>query len=82
MATGDSDITLLTVLQHMQAMEQRLIERIEGVRDDLSGRIDRLEAKVDHNHIQVTAQLDAIDRRLDDVEVVEIPKLKKAVGMK
>lgn len=89
MTKGDSDITLLTVLQHMQSMEQRLIERIDGVRDSLNGRIDGLEVKVDRlemkgdrNHVQVIAQLDAIDRRLDEVEVVEIPKLKKMVGMK
>jgi hypothetical protein len=30
----------------------------------------------------LTAQIDAIDRRLDDVEVVQVPKLKKAVGMR
>ena len=73
-----NDITLQTVLRHMQAMESRMMERFDAI----DTRFDRLEAKVDRNHAQLTFQIDAIDRRLDEVEVTEVPALKKAVGMK
>ncbi len=82
------DITLKTILEHMRAMEDRLISRIEGAEDRLGSRIEKVETglknlnfKVDQNHVQVMTQLDNIDARLDDLEVVQVPKLKKAVGM-
>ncbi len=101
MANND-DITLLTILQHMQAMEQRLTARVDGVDvkvDRLETKVDRLETKVDRLETRVNGletklvrveakvdlalvQIGNIDERLDDVEVVQLPKVKKAVGIK
>ena len=80
----------------MQGMEQRLIVKIDGVEEKLTRRIDNLEVKidslevkvdnlevkVDRNHAQTMVAFDNMDARLDDLEVVQVPKLKKAVGMR
>ncbi len=72
----NGDITVAMLLQHMQDMEGRIISRF----DHTDARIAKLETKVDHNHLIVTTQLDNIDARLDDIEVVQVPALKKAVA--
>lgn len=91
MADASNDITLKTVLQHVQmlaqnifAMEQRLSTRI----DSLEKKMEKLELKVDRNHEQAMRNhaitvvgLKNIDDRLDDLEVVQVPAIKKAVGM-
>lgn len=74
-------ITLRVILQHMQAMEHRLMStlgsridsldtRLSGKIESLATRMDRMERKMD-NH---TLQLDAIDKRLDAVEIEDLPK--------
>lgn len=81
----DNDITPAILLQHMQGMEQRIMTRIDGLEakhDNLEVKVDRIEAKVDRNHSQTMVALDNIDSRLDDIEVVQVPAIKKAVGMK
>ncbi len=78
MSPKDDDITWAIVLQHMQGMEQRLVERIDGVEI----KVDRLAVKVDQNHAILSTQIANMDARLDDLEVVQVPKLKKAVGMR
>lgn len=82
MAQKDHDITWAIVLQHMQGMEQRLLEIIEKRFAQVNDRFDRLESTVDHNHMMLSTQISNIDGRLDDVEVVQVPRLKKAMGMK
>ena len=88
---GKPRITLRIVFEHILHMEQRLTQRIDGVEQrltkridgvesSLTQRIDKLERKVDRNHIQISAQIDALDKRLDDLEVVQIPTLKRAIG--
>jgi len=74
---NDADITLLTVLRHMQAMEQRIMERFAK----MDARIDRLDAKIDRIHALLTLQIDNIDKRLDDIEVVELPAIRKVIGI-
>ena len=80
-----SGVTVQVLLQHMQGMQHALTREIRAVRDelkaDLSGtniRLDRLERKVDLLGIQI----ENIDGRFDDLEVVEVPKLKKVIGMR
>jgi len=84
----NDDITLAVLLQHMQGMEQRLMNviqevekklttRIDAVDNKLTKRMDVLERKIDF----ISVQIGNIDKRLDDVEVIQIPKLKKAVGI-
>lgn len=89
MSTKDDGVTPAVLLQHMQGMETRLSERISGVESTLSSRLDRVEqgladlkTTVDRNHIQTTAQIDMLDKRLDDIECVQVPTLKKAVGIR
>lgn len=89
MSPKDDDITWAIVLQHMQGMEQRLSERIDGTRTELKGDINslRTELKGDLNRIErkvdiALVQIGNLDQRLDDIEVVQVPKLKKAVGMR
>lgn len=72
------------VMNYMQSMEQRIMSRIDGLEtkvDRLGEKVDRLEAKVDRNHTQNMNALDNIDARLDDLEVVQVPAIRKVVGM-
>ena len=73
----------------MQNMQGVLTKEIREVRTDLGGRIDRLEnkvdrleKKVDQNHAILSMQISNLDERLDDLEVVQVPTIKKAVGIK
>jgi len=85
MAKKDNDITPAVLLQHIQAMEKRLVVRMEDVRVGLKAdvravgeRVVLVEKKVDLARVQIGN----IDERLDDVEVVQVPMLKKAVRMR
>lgn len=77
-------ITLRTVIDHMDrkfqavdarfdSLEGRLNEKIDGVQRGLNEKIDGAERRL-------TRQMDGLDKRLDDIEITEIPKLKKVVG--
>jgi len=87
-ATSSSDgraITSAVLLDHMRGMEGRLIQHIDSVKTELSVRIDhldihmdRLERKVDWINVSITN----LDERLTDIEIVQIPKIKKAIGMR
>ena len=85
MAKKDNDITPAVLLQHIQAMEKRFVVRMEDVRTELKAdvravgeRVVLVEKKVDLARVQIGN----IDERLDDVEVVQVPMLKKAVRMR
>lgn len=66
----DSDITLGTILEHMRGMEERIGQRFENV----ACRLDRLELGQQRLERNLTAQIDAIDKRLDAVEIEHLPK--------
>ncbi len=85
-AKASGKITLRTLLTHMQGMKEELKQNISDVRHDLKQDIAgvhnnlkqdiaRLETKVDHGFAQIGAQLDTIDTRLDDIEI--IPSITK-----
>jgi hypothetical protein len=84
---GQPRITLRMVFEHMLNMDQRLTQRMDaieqimqgmlGVQQGLRADINRVERKVD----LALVQIGNIDARLDHLEVVEIPRLKKARGM-
>lgn len=89
MSTKDDDITPAVLLQHMQGMEGRLRDEFRSGLQSLEDKVDRNheEARRNHeearrNHAIVMTGLDNIDGRLDDIEVVQVPKLKKAVGIR
>ncbi|MDD5055441.1 MAG: hypothetical protein PHZ00_04210 [Candidatus Peribacteraceae bacterium] len=95
---NNSDITLLTILQYMQAMEERLIARIAKVEFEVGGlkitiggletnveglnhEVMNLGERVEKGFAQVSLQIDNMDKRIDDIEVVELPAIKKVVGI-
>ncbi len=77
----NDDITMQTLLQHMQGMERRLMEKIEGIQIDMKN----LEHKVDRGFAQTGIQIDNIDKRLDAIEIEQLPKrvakLEATMGM-
>jgi hypothetical protein len=84
--SNDQDITPKILLEHMRGMEHRLVEKLNntenGIRSDMKEqfnvvniRLDRLESKV--SLIQV--QIKNMDERLDDLEVVQVPKIRKSI---
>lgn len=78
MAQSDG-ITPAILLGHMQGMEQRL-------RDDFSSAIlaseGRLRSEIKFSETNIIRQIEGIDERVDDIECVQIPMLKKAVGIR
>ena len=96
MAKHPVRITWRILLQHVQTMGNGLTKRMDDMENRImnrfakvdsrfahvDSRMDRLENKMDRIHMNLSGQIDAIDQRLDDVEVVQVPKLKKAVGMR
>ena len=83
-------ITLRIVIAHMQNMqqllrsdmkelEQRLSAQMNNIEIRLSRRIGILNEKVDQRHVNLLGQIDMIDSRLVDIEVKEIPELKRAI---
>ncbi|MDD5103179.1 MAG: hypothetical protein PHX93_02145 [Candidatus Peribacteraceae bacterium] len=75
-------VTAAVLLDHMRGMEKRLTQRIDIVRNDLTVRMDRMENKVERVYVDLSSQIEGLDHRLDDIEVSQIPKLKKSVGMR
>jgi hypothetical protein len=82
-------IALGVVLDHirgmsvkMDTMKKELMEKIDGkvngFRNELVPRIDRLERKVDF----IGVQIGSLDERLDDLEVVQLPAIRKKVGIR
>ncbi|MBI5156073.1 hypothetical protein HZA45_02230 [Candidatus Peregrinibacteria bacterium] len=71
-------ITLRDVIAHIQAM-----------RNDLSGRMDRLEIRMDRLEVQMVSltkevrmtqmQAGNLDGRLDDIEINHLPKIERKV---
>jgi hypothetical protein len=86
MADQDDGITLKVVLDQMQSMHnvvlqeiRRLDVKIDQVEKRLGARIDRVEANL-------TRQIDAIDKRLDAIEIEQLParvaKLERTIAVR
>jgi predicted nuclease with TOPRIM domain len=76
--SADPEITPKVLLDHLQAMSQSLREEIRAVRADVrqvGERVDRVERNL-------TAQIDALDRRLDELEVQTLPRRVTALEAK
>ena len=72
-------------MDHMQGMERRLQSEIGGVRSDLAKTEARLTTRIDRVERDITwikVSVENIDKRLDTIEVVQVPRLEKAVGMR
>jgi hypothetical protein len=59
------DITLRTIVEHIQGLRDSL----EGRMDRLEGRIGKLESRVDIMDLRLSSQIDALDRRLDTIKI-------------
>ena len=86
----DTEITLKVLLDHIQGMRHDLTQRMDNLENSLSNRIDGLEKRMDGmeqrmeiRFDQLVFQIGAIDKRLDAIEIEELPKrvkrLEKAV---
>jgi hypothetical protein len=79
---AENDITLGTVMQHMQHLHGIVLAHF----DRLEAKFDQLETKVDRNHINLSSQIEAIDKRLDSIEIEALPRrvtvLEKKVGIR
>ncbi len=68
-------VTPAILLEHMRHME----ERIMNAMDTRFCKVDIRFSGLEQQNAQILYQIDNIDKRLDDIEVFQIPKLKKAV---
>ncbi|GEM_PF-699222 len=87
----NQDITPAILLQHMQGMERRIMQHMDARFaqvdsrfslmdkrfDAIDARLSKLERKVE----LLSVQIGNLDERLDDLEVVKVPMLQKAVGI-
>jgi hypothetical protein len=71
-------VTLGTIMSHMTNMKEDLIERIDDVKTSLNARINDvntgLNARMDRMERNLTRQIDGIDKRLDAVEIEQLPR--------
>ena len=69
-AMDDKDITLRTILDHMRGMEDRINKRFDVVHL----RFNAVDARIDLLGRNLTRQIDAIDKRLDEIEIEKLPQ--------
>ncbi len=74
MPTPDSDITARMLLEHLRQMEQRLTASIQGVQADVRAVEAKLTRRIDRLETNLATQLDAIDRRVDGLEMEHLPR--------
>lgn len=94
MAASHDDITPRMLLEHMQNMQRVLMDEFGNLKEDVHTlksdvktikedvktlKNDMQEVKLDIRMIKTG--IENMDQRLDDVEVVQLPKIKKAVGI-
>ena len=69
-AMDDKDITLRTILDHMRGLEDRINKRFDGI--DM--RFNAVDARIDLLGRNLTRQINAIDKRLDEIEIAKLPQ--------
>ena len=69
-AMNDKDITLRTILDHMRGLEDRVMKKFEQV----DFRLERLQTDQQRMERNLTRQIDAIDKRLDEIEIEKLPQ--------
>lgn len=70
MTHADNDITLKTIMDHLQESQVKNDSRFMRLED----RFDHMEDRMDRMERNLTRQIDAIDQRLDDIEIEMLPK--------
>lgn len=81
MPEPESEITPKVLLDHLQAVGQALGQQISAVRAELHAveqrlgdRIRHLEGRVARSETTLSQQIDGIDKRLDELEIVQSPR--------
>lgn len=79
-------VTMKILLDYMQHV---LVGKIEDLRKEMHSRFGLVEKRIDtlewneESHFAILSmQVENIDKRLDNLEVVEVPRLKKALRMR
>ncbi len=62
------EITLTTILEHLRAFEKRVNDRFNA----MDRRFDEADERADRRYRNLTGQIDAIDKRLDMVEIAAL----------
>ncbi len=86
----ESDITLKMIMNHLHSMqaglhaEMRVLHadlmgEIGKVRSDLMGEIGTVHGRIDRLETNLTRQIDGIDKRLDAIEIENLPKRMRKV---
>jgi len=70
----DDDITLKTLLDHMQNMQRAFTLSLQEVRKDLRSVERHLTHHIDRVEANITLQIGGIDKRLDSVEIEKLPQ--------
>ncbi len=81
MSSWDGDITPAVLLDHLHALKADLVDQIQRLGAGLSSRMDRIETRLEsldakesrHFHL-LSAQIDAVDKRLDVVEIALVER--------
>lgn len=71
---ADDGITLKMVMEHMQHQGQILMDEIKNVRQEMGEGFRRVYSDMQKMEHRLVIQIDAIDQRLDAIEIENIPK--------
>jgi hypothetical protein len=78
---ADGEIALKTVINHMQALAEQSRTQIKEMCDRFSKRFDQVEFQLERLEVEqqrmernLTRQIDAIDKRLDEIEIAKLPQ--------
>jgi hypothetical protein len=66
-----TDITMHMLLEHQQAMKIELLQQMRDMRKEL---VSELRTDMRNMERRLTRQIDGIDKRLDAIEIEELPK--------
>lgn len=71
---ADDGITLKMVMEHMEHRDKRLMEHMQIVMNELRDLRKEMNSRFTSLERRLTMQIDAIDQRLDAVEIENLPK--------
>lgn len=81
----DKDITPAILLQHMRGMEKRLTDHMNVRFIKVDERFVKVEARLEsleNKTSLISMQIKNIDHRLDDIEVGDLPRIRKVLKMR
>lgn len=75
-------VTLKILLGHMQSMENRLVVKVDNGFKEIKNEIVAVRSDLAIERRQRRTQIENIDERVDQLEIEEIPTIKKIIGMR